>query len=177
MERSNKYIRTIIPNIYGIALAFLLMSLKYGLWGGIISAIVLGVMYMLFAALIFIPFDYIYTRNLPPEAINLNQEREIQTQGNLEHVFNTCVDVLKNIGVIKKVMPDKDKMIISAKTKGSMASFGEKIKLQFILLAGNIIKIHIESKPSDNWALLDYGKNFKNVEMISKAIENKIGGS
>lgn len=175
MKRVKKYIRVFtILCVLSAILFGLLMSLKVGLLSGMIIGIVGGILWTIIMAIIFIPIDYLLTRDLSTEALNVRQDREIQVKGDFDYVFQKCVDILKGFKTIKIVTPLKEKNAISARTKMSLASFGEDIKLQFDVLAQDVKKIHLSSSPTYRFTLLDYGKNFKNVDMICKMIANHI---
>ena len=122
-------------------------------------------------ALILIPLDYLMTKKIPVGALNVHQEREIQVKGALDETFHKCAEMLKSCETIKSVSFSKDALLISGRTEASLVSFGEKITLHFQKLTNGIIKIQISSNPVVRFTLLDYGKNFRNVELIRKKIE------
>ncbi len=176
MRRIKKYIAVFLKvGTFSAILFGLLMSLKIGLWSGVIAGIMFGVSICAIIAIIFLPIDYFLTKKLPHEALNVRQDREIQVKGNFDYVFQKCIDILKSFKIIKIVTPIKEKNSISARTKLSLFSFGEDIKLQFEILDQDISKIHIGSRPTYKYTLLDYGKNYKNVELINKAIADHFG--
>lgn len=176
MKRVKKYIGVFLKvGAFSAILYGLLMSLKIGLWSGVMAGIMFGVSLCAIMAIIFLPIDYLLTKKLPPEALTVHQDRGIQVNGNFDFVFLKCIDILKGFKFIKKVTPLKEKNAISARTKLSLLSFGEDIKLQFEILDQDISKIHIGSRPTYKYTLLDYGKNYKNVELINKAITDHFG--
>lgn len=175
MERVKRYIKIFSKIGIGTSLLFcLLMSLKIGLSQGILAGIIYGIGITILAAAVLIPIDFLLTKNLPSEAYNVRQNREFQVNGDFDTVFQNCVALLDGIDFIKNVTPIKDKKIISALTKTTLISFGEAITLQFIIESKNITKIYLSSSPTFKFTLLDYGKNYKNVDYINKAIVNKL---
>jgi hypothetical protein len=126
-------------------------------------------------AIFLIPFDYNLTKKLPPEALNVQQERYIEVKVNIEEVFLKVQDILKGFKSLKKMTILKEMLTVSARTKTTYLSFGEKITLKFEMLSDDFVGIHIESCPALRFTLLDYGKNFTNIEYLSKEIREKIG--
>src|SRR5208337_4997718 len=182
MERAKRYIKTFTT--IGLIFALLIVLpviLKYGIWPGVKASIIITIISILISAVVIIPIDYIMTRNLPPEALRLVQHRELQINGAFNQIFNQCQDILERSEFIKMLIPSKDKMNISVNTKRSLISNGENITLQFHILSQDMIKIDISSRPAVRLTKLDFGKNFRNVErvskMISDAFEMKSGGT
>lgn len=172
MTRAKKYLRVIIIMAFFPGILFgLLMSLKIGVWSGITAGIIFGVCSSILMSSIFLPIDYFLTRNLTAKALDIYQSRELQVKGDFEHVFDNCMNVLKNTDFIKRVTPLKEKMAIWGLTRISNTSFGENIKLEFIIGEHNVIKIKISSNPIMKYTLLDFGKNFRNVNEISNHIQ------
>lgn len=175
MTRTKKYLDCFKKMAFFSGIMFgLFMGLKFGFWPGIKSGIIFGISFSTVAILVLIPIDYLLTRNLPAEALKVNQNREIHVQGDFEKVFEKCLQTLKELEYIKTIQPLKDKMTISAHTKLSNVSWGENIKLMFGLNNNNIITIYINSSPIIKFTVLDYGKNFKNVENIAKEIKSAL---
>ena len=73
------------------------MSLKVGLLSGMIIGIVGGILWTIIMAIIFIPIDYLLTRDLSTEALNVRQDREIQVKGDFDYVFQTYKNVFSII--------------------------------------------------------------------------------
>ncbi|MDD2902959.1 MAG: hypothetical protein PHU44_11065 [Syntrophales bacterium] len=171
MTRTKKYLDCFIKMAFFSGIIFgLFMGLMFGFGPGIKSGIIFGIGVSTVVILVLIPIDYFLTRNLPAEALKVNQNREIHVKGDFEKVFEECLQTLKKLKYIRRIYPLKDEMTISARTKISNASWGEDIKLIFRLNNNNIINIDIYSTPVMKFTLLDYGKNFKNVENIAKEI-------
>jgi len=174
MERTKKYVKTFVTiGILAGVLFGLVMSRKMGFLNGLLAGIQFGSICAVLMASVLIPLDYFMTRKLPAKALDVNQVREIQVDGALDETFQKCVDLLKRCKTIKSVSPSKkEDFLISARTRASIVSFGEEITLHFQELTKGIIKIQISSKPAVPFTLLDYGKNFRNVELIREKIES-----
>jgi len=84
------------------------------------------------------------------------------------------MDALKSYKHVKRVEPQKESMLIEARTKQSPYSFGENIKLLFSEMAPQKVTIHISSYPVGRYILLDFGKNYKNVEYIGESINERL---
>jgi len=173
MERARKYIKTfaVVGGLAGL-LYGLAMALKIGLWNGILAGVIFGAIGGSLMALVLIPLDLFFTRKFPPEALNVQQHRELKVQGECKQVFEKCHAVLESLPFIKAVSSTNGSTQLSANTKMSFASFGEDIKLTIKELDKVAVEIHISSRPAFRYTLLDYGKNFRNVEQISAAINN-----
>jgi len=171
MERVKKYIGVFIKlGVLVAILVWLPMSLKLGLLAGAIAAIKSAVIWTIIMALFFVPADYFSTRRLPPEALKLQHERELRVSGSREQVFEKCHAVLESLPFIKAVTSTNGGAQLSAKTKMSLASFGEAIELTFKIQDKNAVAILVNSRPAVRYTLLDFGKNFRNVEQIAAAL-------
>ncbi len=171
MKRAKKYVRVFIKlGMFSAVLFGSLMSLKLGILSGILAGIMFGTCFSVIMAMIFIPIDYLSTRKYPQEALSLRQNRELQIRGDFEPIFEKSLDILKDLKFIKTLTPEKEKMSISARTRLSLASFGEDIRLEFKVLEKGVVKIHISSQSYGRYTLLDFGKNYRNVERIKERL-------
>ena len=173
-----KYTRgfILVGTFFGLLISLPLI-LKYGLWTGLIGTLMGTLLWTAIMAVIFMPIDYFLTRKLPPEALNVRQERIIHIKGKYDKVFEKSIEILRALKSIKTIDPLKSSQSISARTKASIVSFGEGINLEFKPLSQETTEIHISSCPVAQHTILDFGKNFKNVEFISKEIQNSELGS
>ena len=151
--------------------AWFVESLSLGILNGATSAIVISAIWLAIMAIFIIPLDYSSTSKLPSEALNVNQERYILVQGKIEEVFFSSYDILKSFSSCKKIKQSKEKLTITAKTKMTSSSCGENIALKFEQLSNDSVRIHIKSYPVSRFTLLDFGKNFANIEYLSKEIK------
>ena len=145
-------------------------SSSLGVVNGTISAILISLASVSISAIILIPFDYSRTKQLPIEALNVRQKHYIQVKGNVEDIFIKVQDILKNLKNIKKINASREKLIISARTKLTFETCGEKIILKFDTSLKDFVGVYIESCPVVRFTLMDYGYNFKNVEYLAKEI-------
>mgnify|MGYP007088122720 CR=1 FL=1 len=171
MDRAKKYLRgfIVIGALFGL-LSSLPLIIKYGLWQGLMGTLIGTVLWTAIMAIIFIPIDYILTRKLPAEALGVQQERSVQVKEGVTQVFEKSIAILKEFKSIKQIDFAKESQNITARTKASIASFGENITLQFKPLNADTTEIHISSCPLVRHTVLDFGKNFRNVEYVTKAI-------
>jgi len=174
MARVKKYISIFfkIGIITGLLFG-LLMSLKIGLGPGIEAGIMFGIRFSIMMAIIFIPIDYFLTRKLPNEALDIHQNREFHIKGDFNKIFDDCVDTINKFDFIQSIITSKNINSISARTKKSNSSFGEEVTLKFIPLKNGIVQINITSNPIFKYTLLDFGKNFRNIDNVTKVILNK----
>jgi hypothetical protein len=169
--RIKRYIKIFAKSFVMFAIfAWFIESSDLGVVNGTISAILISLAWVLIMAIIFIPIDYSKTRKLPIEAFNVRQKRYIQVQGNIEDVFFKLQDFLKTLKNIKKVTASRETLVISARTKLTFETFGEKITLKLDTSSKDFVGIYIDSFPVVRFTLMDYGHNFKNIEYLSKEL-------
>jgi hypothetical protein len=172
-SRTKKYVKSLSKiSILSAALFALVMSMKIGLLHGIIAGIVFSIVITMLIALIFIPIDYMCTAKLPLEALNVNQERDIKLKGNCDPICTYCAEIVKNTkGVFKIDVSNKCNIV--AFTKTTISSFGEVITLHLSQIDQETTNIHIVSQPKYKYTIIDYGKNYKNVEYIINQIAHQ----
>lgn len=156
------------------ALSGLLMSFRIGLLNGVLFGIMCGISSSVAVAIIYLSKNYFSSNKLPPDALNVYQSSNVDVKGEAEQVFRTCMEILRGckfIGKIKTQQHDEKELLISARTKWSWESFGENIELQFQPLQSEVTRIHITSRPLMKTTVFDFGRNFKNLQKIRKAIE------
>jgi hypothetical protein len=169
--RVKRYIKIFAKLFVMFALfACFIESSSLGVVNGTISAILISLVWVLIMALFLVPLDYSRTKMLPIEALNVRQKRYIQVKGNVEDIFIRVQDILKNLKNIKKINASREKLVISARTKLTFETCGEKIKLKLDTASKDLVGIYIESCPVVRTTLADYGHNFKNIEYLSKEI-------
>lgn len=171
-RRSKKYLKGFtIVGVFFFLIVLLPVIPRLGLWRGILLDLIVTILWTIMMAIIFIPLDYLSTRKMPPEALRTHQTRKFKITGDLDRVFNNSLMVLKNFKYIKQINPIKKEQKILARTKKSIYSYGEEITLRFEIINNETaINVFINSQPAFP-ALLDFGKNFKNVEYLSKQIK------
>lgn len=154
--------------VFGLA-----MALRYGVWNGLVAGFIAALSMGILGALILTPFDLYFTRGIPVEFLSVHQRRGLQVNGEPNDVFDQCVATLNELSFVRSFIPSKSEWCISAKTKASWASFGESLTLRFEAASPDVVKIQITSEPVFRFTLLDYGKNFRNAEAISRAIRTR----
>ncbi len=172
MARIRKYINVfLILSVTIMALIWLGLIINYGT---LISPVIVikNSFNLVIFIIIYILIDYLKTRKLPQEAIHVHQERDIQIKGNFENIFEQCLSIIKKLKAVKSVNQIKEKMMISARTKMTMFSSVDDIILRFDISNEQFIRIHIESRPYMRFALLDFGRNYRNVEWLKEKIES-----
>ncbi len=175
MKRVKKYMEVfiIMGSLFGILL-LLPFILKFGLWKGFIGTLIGTILWTAIMGATFIPIDFLLTRKLPSDASSVRQERVLQVQGEFIRIFEKSFEILRGMKFIKKIEPAEGSQSISARTKASIASFGEDLTLEFKPMDGENTEVYISSCPIVRYTLLDFGKNYRNVERISKAITGAI---
>jgi len=173
--RLSKYLKISTMTSLSTAVIFaFFMSFKTGLWHGIISGIVFGIILGIVMALFLVSMDYFYTRKLPDAAVSVYQEKELQLSGDIIHIYEICLNVLTELKYVKDILSQKEKLAISAVTKPTITSYGERISIHLETLQSDVINLRISSEPIIKKTLLDYGKNYNNVISISKQILRKL---
>lgn len=151
-------------------LAGSLWAIRTDFWSGLQFGSVFAIALTVFLALVVLPVDFYYTKDLSNSELNVKQQGELKLAGNVEDVFQKAVEVLSGLGMISGIQPSRDKMTIAARTKISLFSFGEEVRLRFITLGKGGVKIQISSEPVLGYTKIDYGKNLRNVKSISKTL-------
>ncbi|MGH7770982.1 MAG: hypothetical protein ACREQA_01950 [Candidatus Binatia bacterium] len=181
MRRVKKYFDALALVFIGSGvLAGLLWAMRAGFWSGLQFGFLFAISLTVFFGLLFLPLDYFFTKNSSNSELDLKQNEELRVRGNLGDVFQRSVEILSSLETIKSVQPQRDQMIIVARTKASLFSFGEEIRLRFIPVEREVVKIEISSEPVFVFTKIDYGKNLKNVRSIGKTItetlKTSVGG-
>ena len=155
--------------VFFASLFVVAMCIKIGVLHGIMFGILISIVWTILMALILVPIDYWLTRKLPVEALNVRQERSINLKGEFNSIYVYCVEVIRNIKGVRRIEKDNNPNII-AFTRISMSSVGERISLELSQLDQETINIHIMSQPIIKFTMLDYGKNYKNVESVANQL-------
>jgi len=158
--------------------AGVLLSLPFALRQGISATAVRAFSYGILAGfimiLVFMGFYFVANRLTPSEQRDLLQRRELLITGGLPRILDQCYQLLKSERFVKRADLDEGQGIITAKTRFSWACPGEKITIQFSAEDGRS-RIVITSQPLWRTTMVDYGKNFKNVEALQKLFRDRLG--
>ncbi|MGH7795707.1 MAG: hypothetical protein ACREQ2_12605 [Candidatus Binatia bacterium] len=151
-----------------------LWAIKFGFWSGFRLGVIFAIGLTLFVALVILPLDFFLTKRVSNRELELNQTEELRLTGHVEDVFQRSLEILSRLGIIKSIQPLRDKMMIAARTKTSLFSFGEEITLRFIAVGKGQVEIQISSEPVFGYTKIDYGKNLRNVRLIGKAVTESL---
>ena len=154
------------------------MSIFLSLFTGIFKAIVLGSISGILYGGIVTSFLY-FLNNWQLKKIEskthekvrgVRHSKEIEVSLPYDKAFDLCIESLKLIKRCNVEKEDRSKGEIVAKTGVSWKSWGELITFK-IEKNGEKVKIKVKSEPVLKTTLIDYGKNFENVEKITSFLE------
>lgn len=97
---------------------------------------------------------------------NVNQEKVLTVKGPYKDVYALMYNVLNDCPIVSINNYDIKALIIIGETKRSWKSVGEYIHVKMEDISGEVITIKIRSEPKWSFVMVDYCKNFENVEMI-----------
>lgn len=139
--------------IKGFKLGFLVMSV-----GGMIFVVILGVT------------DYFCKRSLLKKYGKIDhrirQKKAISLQETYSNTFQKSKNILRTIGA-EITCSDLNKGAIKGVTGISYRSVGEEITVSIEKVNESLTNVDIASRPKFITTLVDYGKNFENVEKFS----------
>jgi len=177
---------SILSYIYSILKLFAFIAFSSGLLFGVFQAIsensisgfkdgiMFGIILTLITAPVLILLDIIQKVKCYVKykfvSFSVKQERSFSIEGDYENIFSSLYTILNENKIIKVLNSDLGKGSIEAITKRSWKSFGEKIDLKLFKTPNNRVVINLSSKPRIFLTLIDYCKNFENVETIKKRI-------
>ena len=177
---------TLFTYIYMIIKLFALVAFGGGLLFGIFQSVKIhsisgftdGIMFGAMLAVIMVPILIIldiiqkvkcYSKYKIID-FEINQERKFILTSDYAFIFHEICEQLNNQNNIKIHKKKIEKGIIEARTNSSWKSFGEIIKIKlFKSTGGNIVVL--SSKPRISITMIDYCRNFENVENIMKDIK------
>ena len=141
---------------------------------GFVDGVVVGVVGALVAVPVLVFLDifqklkcYLRYKSID---FRVDQERRFIIKDDHMSVFNNISNVLNNIKNIEIYKKNMENGIVEAVAKRSWRSFGEEIKIELFKSSGGKVLVVLSSKPRISLMLIDYSKNFENVEMIVKGI-------
>lgn len=106
-----------------------------------------------------------------------NQKIKLLFEDDYISIFNKLNELLNNNPKIDVYRKDIKIGIIEAISKRSWKSFGEIIKIEFFDKSNGKVVAVLSSKPRIFWTMIDYCKNFENVEMIMSDINKLFKGA
>lgn len=96
----------------------------------------------------------------------VHQHATIKLDLNVHQAFNKCLDLLVAFKKSRIVYSNNESGKIKIKTKSSWKSWGEIITISLSGLGDDSTLAKIYSKPRLIGTIVDYGKNYKNVQKI-----------
>jgi hypothetical protein len=173
--RPKKYITALLyVFVASGVLTGLMWAMRAEFWSGFRFGLIFAIGLTLFVALVLLPLDFFFTKNVSNGELDVNSAAELKLTGDIADVFQTSVEILSSLGTMRSVQPLKQEMTIAARTKASLFSFGEQIILRFTCVKEGEVSIQISSEPVFKYTKIDYGTNLKNVKFISRAIAESL---
>ena len=102
---------------------------------------------------------------------HVKQERKVLIEDEYCSAFKKFYESLKSMEGLSIIKKDDKEGIIEAITKRSWKSFGEIVKVKFAKGTKKKVFITINSRPKGSFTLVDYCRNFENVENIISNLE------
>lgn len=173
-----RIIRAVIVSVFGvgggvgllafIALVVLRSDQLTAIEMAIQSAVVIGLSFGCFMALIFLLTDLTMRLSVShgryDEIWELEQTRFVELDGNLKDVRRLCREALLAVPNLKSVNEESDKAELMASTGNSWRSPGEQVEISFEPVSDNKWKIKCLSHCTQRNIAYDYAKNYDNVE-------------
>lgn len=191
LQNSNKkkmlnYVFLILKSFFlvGLLASFLFgifRSVKTGSFYGFID----GIQFGFFLAIVMVPvivfLDVLQRiknyRKYKKIDFNINQVRRLLIREEYNSIFNKLCDLLKDCKEFSIYNMNLNKGIIEADVKKSWKSFGEKLQIRFRKGSDGKVLVEIISKPKISLTMIDYAKNFENVESISAKVKGSFNVS
>ena len=173
-----RIIRAVIVSVFGvgggvgllafIALVVLRSDQLTAIGMAIQSAIVIGLSFGCFMALIFLLTDLTMRLSVAhghyEEIWELEQTRTVELNGNLRDIRRLCREALLAVPNLKSVNEETDQAGLTASTGNSWRSPGEQVEISFEPVSDNKWKIICLSHCTQRDIAYDYAKNYDNVE-------------
>ena len=186
MKRSEgllKYIlRIFIASMIG-ALAFGFLS---GIFLSIINAslegfalgLVAGLIWAVLVFVVILPLD-VFTKikcNLKYGFVDfrLHQQRTIRIAADYITILDTSQKVFQSQKKMYLRKKDAKRGIIDAEVGRSWRSFGERMTVTLNWDQGSKVFVTVSSRPKISTTMIDFSKNFENVELIIQGIRNRL---
>lgn len=177
METLKKFLFVfIVSTIVGGILLSIPFAFRYGIWEAASVGLKGGLLWGMIMTMFFAGFYLVANRLTPSEQRDLIQRRELTVAGSLPGILDQCYQLLKAERFVKLADLDNGRGIITAKTRMSWRCPGERITIQFSAEDGKS-RIVITSQPLWKTTMIDYGKNFRNVEALQKLFRDRLGAT
>jgi hypothetical protein len=89
-----------------------------------------------------------------------------------ETVWAAAEQAMKDCG-FKKIQPDASKRSLSARAPISMATFGDKVRVEISEIAKGTVRVNARSA-TRTLQLYDWGKNRKNLARFFQALDGRV---
>jgi hypothetical protein len=169
------YVFTILKSFFFVGLSSALIfgifrSIKAGSFSGLIDGILFGLLLAMVLVPIIVSLDILQRfknyRKYQRVDFNVNQARRLLIKDEYNLIFNNLCNFLKDRKEFSIYNKDLEKGIIKADVKKSWKSFGEKLQLRLWKGSEGKVYVEITSKPKIVLTMIDYAKNFENIESI-----------
>jgi hypothetical protein len=156
----------------------LLMGFRFGLARGIIAGAIMAVA---FAALgpLFFAWDRLARRGLPNTSQKVHQTRELTFECSPDTALRRVEEAIKQSGLSARIKVATERggpltrSIFAGTTRPSVWSFGERLTIEIQQASATMIKVIISSRPVVPLTLVDFGRNWRNVERIAHAMRDR----
>ncbi len=186
MKRSQGFLNYIIR----IPFAFIIVALVVGLPAGIFFSIInvslegfgvgliAGVICSLLGFAVIVPVD-IFTkikcyRKYGLVDFRVRQQRILHIDADYDTICETFQQEFRAWKGMQLRNKDMKRGIIEVETRRSWKTFGEKITVTLLKSGNRRVLVTISSKPRIFTTMLDYSKNFENLERIIQGIKDRL---
>lgn len=118
------------------------------------------------------PLSLFATRKLTDEQSQPEQTLELKVAMSLPSVSGLIKKALSNLSFVHSIAVNEEEGTITAKTRMSLVSFGEKITIKATKEEQESVLVKISSKPVVKFTAIDYGKNYKNIEALCSMLKS-----
>jgi ABC-type protease/lipase transport system fused ATPase/permease subunit len=111
--RAKKYINALLYVFIasGVLTGFL-WAIRAGFWSGLQFGFLFAIGLTVFVALVILPLDFLFTKNVSNKELDVNQNEELKLAGNAGDIFQRSLEILSRLGMIKGIQPLRYKMMI-----------------------------------------------------------------
>ena len=146
--------------------------LQYGWVVFVVLPVVAGILFGLPMALVLGILQYHHVRKIiksGPINLSVKQSREMILPS--DRIVEKCraAIVESGAGILEK---NSNRDAIAARSPSSWKSWSEDIRVEIADIGAGRSKIIVSSRPSVKTTLVDYGKNYENVERLCNLLKN-----
>jgi hypothetical protein len=179
-HKTLNYVFTILKSFFFVVVASALFfgifrSIKAGSLLGFVDGMLFGLLLAIVLVPIIVSLDIFQRfknyRKYQRVDFNVNQVRRLLIKDEYNLIFNKLCDFLKDRKEFTIYNKDLGKGIIEADVKKSWKSFGEKLQIRLWKGSDGKVYAEITSKPKIVLTMIDYAKNFENIESIMTQLE------